>query len=311
MKDSVFIHGILRRSGTNFLNQLLLLHPDFEQSALKVRENWFLHHSGALFDYYDGLNSLWSNVKWGGKPYKEHLFFQKLGEAQLAFLYEDVSSQKRLLTKTPSFKNVQFFDQFFPESKQILIVRNPFDVAASTYKTWGIPVERTLAEWQDGCIEAFKLESKQKVLVIRYEDLLSDTENVLKSCFTYLDLDASPYKWEAVKSLPVFGSSDQGENWKVVEKSDDFKAISKWKNLPDEILQQLAMFNKEAFNAYFGYDTYFATGVLKALPALEHRIQSGKELSLLTKPNLNKKNTIQRKAQFKKGVKLIFNAIKP
>ena len=65
-KPPIFIHGILRRSGTNFLNKLLLQHNDVIQSESKIRENWFLHYSKHLVDYHSDLNGLWENPIWGG-----------------------------------------------------------------------------------------------------------------------------------------------------------------------------------------------------------------------------------------------------
>jgi hypothetical protein len=46
--DPIFIHGVLPRSGTNFLWHLLLLHPDCAPAVLPVYEDLFLEHSDHL-----------------------------------------------------------------------------------------------------------------------------------------------------------------------------------------------------------------------------------------------------------------------
>src|SRR5215208_2064957 len=51
--EPIFIHGILPRSGTNFLWDLLLLHPDLTRAREPVNEDLFLAHSAPLVRFVD------------------------------------------------------------------------------------------------------------------------------------------------------------------------------------------------------------------------------------------------------------------
>ena len=311
MKKSIFINGILRRSGTNFLNQLLLLHPEVKQPSIKIRENWFLEYTSQLEYYTNSLDSHWKNKKWKGYSYNLNNFKKEFGDCLLNFLknHEDFSSQQ-LLTKTPSFSNLDKFDAYFPDSKLILVIRNPFDVAASTYKTWHTPIKRILLQWQQSVLEAYRLEQKAQAFIVRYEDLITDSELQVENCLSYLNLDNTTYPWEEVNKLPVFGSSDQGSSWKVTQKNSDFKSVNKWEGLTKELMNELEKNNNEAINAYFGYDNYLITKELKPLPDYENRLKIGGN-SFDINSGASGKEELKRIQELKKGLKIIYKALKP
>lgn len=280
-QPTVFIHGILRRSGTNFLNQLLLLHPLLEQSQSKIRENWFLHYSDHLKSYYDNLNTLWSNSKWLGEPFSKNDFFKEIGKGQLTYLksFNAIDPEIRLLTKTPSVKNIDQFSIMFPEAKNIILVRNPYDVAASSYKTWGNSVGNTINEWNKGVREIYNYELKNEdsdYLLLRYEDLLSKPQHEINKCLKYLGLDESLYNWNTMDELPIFGSSESGSDFSIQKKTDNFNPLHRWKYLPEEQQKILETGFNQKCAGYLGYKE---DGTVVVMPEKESRLQLGSKLS--------------------------------
>ena len=57
--DPIFILGISQRSGTNFLFNLLGLHPDCERVG-PIWENFLLNDAQLLVDYADAVYRRWS-----------------------------------------------------------------------------------------------------------------------------------------------------------------------------------------------------------------------------------------------------------
>ena len=94
--DPVFIHGILPRSGTNFLWDLLLLHPDCARAREPINEDMFLDHSNHLTAFVDNLRAGWDPV-WGtfGDDLPDRLY-AGIGEGLVSFLWADRS--RRLLS---------------------------------------------------------------------------------------------------------------------------------------------------------------------------------------------------------------------
>ncbi|MBD3308782.1 hypothetical protein GF339_20415, partial [candidate division KSB3 bacterium] len=208
MGNSIFIYGILPRSGTNFLNHMVLLHADCVQSSLKVRENYFLHHSDSLWQYAEQLFQTWSNPKWKGEAFSQQTFFAKIGEALLTYLTDqslDIST-KILVSKTPSVQHLDRCFDLFPHSKIILIVRDARDIAASTFKTWGTPIPKTLDKWNIACQMIAQFErgaSAERYLLLRYEDLMDEREVWMQKCLNFLGLDGTKFLWNELNALPI------------------------------------------------------------------------------------------------------------
>src|SRR4029453_18289993 len=87
--DPVFIHGIMPRSGTNYLWDLLCSHPACAPARLPVREDLFLEHSDHLADFVEAVRSAW-DPSWG--DFSDELInrlYAGLGEGLTSFLWID------------------------------------------------------------------------------------------------------------------------------------------------------------------------------------------------------------------------------
>ena len=307
----IFIYGILRRSGTNYLNQIILNDSTCEQPSSRIRENWFLHHSNSLFQYSDRLLNIYSNPKWGGQSFSEEELLFRIGNSMIEFLQSHISkSDKKLVTKTPSVNNMKFLEQLFPNVKNIIIIRNPLDVAASTYNSWKVNVNETLDNWNDGCISIYEYEkqSNSNYILIRYEDLINDLQKTFTPCIEFLGLNPDVFDWNKLDKLPIYGSGDSGPDWKVSKKEQSFQAIHKWKNLPKDQLDLLKKSYKTEYGKYFGYLGFEEENYQTQLPELKNRLKIGGYLPKKRNEKLEK-STNERFNQFKKGIKLILKSV--
>jgi protein-tyrosine sulfotransferase len=236
--DPIFIHGILPRSGTNFLWDLLLLHPDCSRARPAVNEDLFLDHSDHLVTFVDAVRHAW-DPEWGpaAPDLLDHLH-AGLGEGLVSFLWTDRT--KRLVTKSPSVRHLNRFFAFFPSARLIVLIRDGRSVAASAMKTFGWDLDRAGREWAEAArvIQRFqRAESGRpdRWRLVRYEDLVDDTERHLRAIFEFLGLDAGRYDFEAARALPVRGSSAFGlaegrVHWSGVAKDPSFAPADRWRS---------------------------------------------------------------------------------
>ena len=118
-------------------------------------------------------------------------------------LHLDVSWKSIFIDKTPRYYAVLgLIDEIFPRAKKIVLLRNPLDVFSSYKDTWEISrtiftPEGVAVYTRDFCEGLFKLADytntpRDDVLVLRYEDLASDPESVLRSACEFADIDFLP-----------------------------------------------------------------------------------------------------------------------
>ena len=126
------------------------------------------------------------------------------GVLQSAYqMHLDTSDKSVFIDKTPRYYAVLgLLDEIFPRSKKIVLLRNPLDVFASYKSTWEITrsiftPENVLVHTRDFCEGLFTLAdytdtSRNDVLVLRYEDLVSDPERSLQSACEFAGIDFLP-----------------------------------------------------------------------------------------------------------------------
>lgn len=275
MQDLILIHGILRRSGTNLLNQILLLHPHCAQPVSKIRENWFLHYSDSLYEYSEQLFKIWSTPEWKGNEFSKSEFYSTIGDAMLAYIGNGIPdiSRKVLLSKTPSVQHLDRCFQLFPSSKVVIITRDPRDVAASAFATWERPVEQTIRDWNVACKAIYNFErvtSSDRYLLLRYEDLIFERETWIRKCLQFLNLEETLFPWQSLSELPVFGSSEE-KTWQVKSRNESFRPIGRWRSLPADQMNYLASI-ASPYSRYLGYSES-PKDDLQPMPSREERLK--------------------------------------
>src|SRR4029450_11031710 len=115
-------HGILPRSGTNFLWDLLLIHPDCTRARTPVNEDLFLDHSDDLVAFVSTVRAAGDPI-WGTfGPDTTDRLYAAIGDGLLSFLWTD--QDRRLLSKSPSVRHLDRFFSFFPRARLLILVRD-------------------------------------------------------------------------------------------------------------------------------------------------------------------------------------------
>jgi hypothetical protein len=257
----IFILGIAARSGTNYLHDLIRMHPDCDSGSAVLEEDNLVSNAHLLAKYVDGVSRWWKH-HWSPEElqWERDLLMQQLGQGLIAFLSSQLKRRKqisgrdgtnghslRLVTKTPTVRNLGLFFRLFPSSQLLVLVRDGRSVVESSVRTFDRPYGHAAKEWahsariiQDHC----KDHPQKQFLLVRYEDLYSNPESELRRIFDYLHLDADAYDYVAAANLPVRGSSTlrgqasshsapwvaNGIHWEPVEKPKNFNPMERWTN---------------------------------------------------------------------------------
>ncbi len=237
-RQPIFLLGILPRCGTNYLLDLLCVHPDCASSS-KVREDYLLYHVDLLFQYVNAVYGHWT-PGWGADDALRDRLYAHLGSGLVSFLTE-VTDAGRVVTKTPRVENLGMFFKLFPDARLVILVRDGRAVLESGIKTFRWNREaamhryaraaRTILEFDEA-----RKNSSHSYLIVRYEDLWQDLEEELRRILDFLGLDPTLYDFQAARRLPVRGSStiraqgDEQIHWKPVEKTPEFDPMSRWRH---------------------------------------------------------------------------------
>jgi hypothetical protein len=243
--DPIFIIGIRQRSGTNYLFDLLGLHPDCCNSPAPIWEDFLLAHADLLVGYARSTYRHWHHwvIAEGMEERLEDKLLQCLGDGLISFMTSRVHA-RRLVTKTPGVRNLEYFFKLFPHAHLLILVRDGRAVVESAVKTSQIKpsimnYESVMRSWARGAKAILRFDqatknSDFKYLLVRYEDLYRDVKGELHRIFDFLGLDVATYDFNAVTNLPVRGSSvfrgDGAEkvHWRPVEKTTDFNPMLRW-----------------------------------------------------------------------------------
>jgi hypothetical protein len=247
--DPIFILGISQRSGTNFLFDLLRLHPDCGAPSINW-EDFLLHKADFLFKYVNSVYEGWRRR--GAGQEIEDLLYEQLGNGLISVLASRVK-EKRVVTKTPSVQNLNYFFKLFPRAYLLILVRDGRAVVESRVKTFSESYESAMRIWAEGADEILRFNQRVersdfRCLIVKYEVLWNNLNEELRRVFAFLGLDADKYDFDAAANLPVRGSSvfhGEGEkavHWKPVEKTPQFNPVgrSQWTRSVHERFKWLA-----------------------------------------------------------------------
>lgn len=236
---AIFIHGVLPRSGTNFLADALSLHPDVVPYPQRLWEF-------PLLSVAKSTAALQREFQFMFPPNKEVMhryeFLSYLASGWLKCM-QDAAGGKRLLFKDPHVHNLGLFRYLFPNDMLALCLRDGRDVAESSQKTFGDWLRRkTLKqisnEWKFGCEAILEItEGEQQhtnAMVVRYEQLVLRPDQTITKLLNHFGLELDKYDFDQLAKLPVRGSSTSqsadAQRWQPHEKSADFQPIGRWKN---------------------------------------------------------------------------------
>jgi len=240
----IFIMGIMPRSGTVWLRQLLLQHPRCAGTSpwedwLIPNAHWLEHYVRAVYKYWQPRDEV-----------REAWLYEALGRGLLS-IWEGRIGDKRLVTKTPSTKNLGLFFKFLPQAYLLVLVRDGRAVVESATRTSGLDYESGARAWARAAQEILRFrqaggDATGRMLLVRYEDLYTNLEAELRRILEFVRLPADEYDFEAARNLPVRGSSAVSRaptgrvHWAPVEKTAAFQPLMRW--------QQWSRLRHERFN---------------------------------------------------------------
>ncbi len=250
-RSPIFILGIVQRSGTNFLNNLVLLHPDVRSPGI-VWEDFYLAPADRLSDYAAALQPSW-NSGWReklGQALGEDTVMRHLGDALIRLMEDQYrhcvaagtqraaeASAVALVTATPNTRNLDQFFRLFPAAAPLLIVRDGRATVESGVRSFGWDYEEAIRAWVasgqrilDFCANP---EHGGRYLLTRYERLFLDPKTEMQRILEFLKLEPANYDFEACAKLGLMGSSELKQNgastlhWKYVDKPKHFNPLAR------------------------------------------------------------------------------------
>ncbi len=234
---ALFVHGIMPRSGTNYLSDILALHPDVQLNPGRLYEFPLLYISESAQMLQQEFTFMFPrNGEVMGK-------FDMLGHMASGWLaqFQAQYPAKRLLLKDPHVHGIGLFPSVFPGDKLFLLIRDGRDVVASSMATFGKKgllsknFKTLVLEWRESCEAALRMArqdgSTSPALLVRYEDIAIDPAPHVPALLAHAGLDPATFDMNALASLSVRGSSETaaaGAHWKPVAKSANFSPIGRW-----------------------------------------------------------------------------------
>ncbi len=236
--DPIFILGIMQRCGSNFLKDIVCLHPDCGFPGHPLVEDFLAQNASLLTQYIKSVSVDWNSL--GRGPVYDELEVELghyLGDGAIAFLQSRIT-QKRLVTKTPSVRDLQHFFTIFPKARLLIVVRDGRAVIESGVKSFGWKYENAFHDWADAAQTILEFDRKHKssnfkYLIVRYEDVWNNLEEELKKVLLFLNLSLEKFDFEAALNLPIRGSSVASRDsdkvlWKPQEKPKNFNPVERW-----------------------------------------------------------------------------------
>jgi hypothetical protein len=278
----IFVLGISPRSGTNFLFNLLRLHPACEVPA-PLWEDYVLEPAHLLAEYVRSVGAWWrADPAWGVTEEMERAFCRHLGDAIVSFLASRADG-KRLLTKTPTVAGLEYFADLFPEAYLLILVRDGRDVVESGARSFGWDRDVMARKWAEAAetIVSFDRASPARPTrrrIVRYEDLWADLEGQLRELLDFLELELSAYDFEGARELPVWGSSthqgaEGGVHWQPVDKGRDFKPVRRWERWSRRQHERFNWIAGPALGA-LGYEAFDPPGQAVAWSLYNHLVDA-------------------------------------
>lgn len=240
----IFITSILARSGTNYLANLLRLHPHCRAPEAPFFEDFFLKEAGKLVDYAATLESDYAKAGFPRSTDIAKRILHRLGGALVSLLEDGLPSDARIVTKTPLVFGAEHFRRIFPEAHLVVLIRDGRSVVRSYSRSFGVDVAEASRRWNEAAIHFLESieEIRPTASIVRYEQLASDPARILRQLLPHLDLDAGSYPFDNIASLAVIGSSelslaDGAIDWEPVRRPAGFDPARRFRDLSGEDLR--------------------------------------------------------------------------
>jgi len=113
-------------------------------------------------------------------PYETRWFLWKELSDKEPIKYAKNIQEPYIVEKTPMHvRKIRGISKLFPDSHFVVMVRNPLDVIASQYKRHG-DIHKAIRRCKEDYDAIANVKNMGHVHIVRYEDLIADTEGVVK-----------------------------------------------------------------------------------------------------------------------------------
>jgi len=250
----IIVLGVMPRSGTNFVRDILALHPDVCADPGGLHEFPLLHAArhAAMFrrDYLQYFPSSADAV--GRWDLLAMLAGAWLGELQ------NEAGERHIVLKSPHVQNLTLAPHVFADARLILCLRDGRDVVDSWLSTFDRArlgrksFDQLATEWSLGAQAILDCEPggpghHPNMMVVRYEELQAGDAALVTRMLGHAGLAPERYDFAAFEALPVRGSSRstaaEERKWAPQEKGQDFRPVGRWTSWPE---RQQARFDRIA-----------------------------------------------------------------
>ena len=235
----ILVFGVMPRSGTNFVRDLLAQHPDVCADPGQLYEFPLLHAGGAARAF---MNEFIAMFPRNAEVLNQWDTLAMLSGAWLRELQLEAVG-KQILLKSPHVHNLNLAPFIFPNAKIVLCLRDGRDVTESSLRTfsrWSL-ARKTFGqlahEWALGTDAILSFENggpnaHPDTIVVHFEKLVSDPDKEVLRILQHVGLNPQRYPFEKLDAMPVRGSSrsisKDTERWQPQKKDKNFKPIGRW-----------------------------------------------------------------------------------
>jgi hypothetical protein len=236
--NPIILLSVCPRSGSNYLENLLSLHPQCRKS--RVPEDFFLANSETLLNFCRSVADSWDDwwLQRLGGPTR---LAMHIGTALLRFA--DPGPEEggpvgdfRLMLRSPTTEGIAAATTLFPDARVLVLVRDGPATVESGRRSFGWPYEEAMQAWRRSVRRILTFLASAdgpRCQLIRFEDLTADPAREIARVVAFLGLDPALYPFDRVDDIPVFGSSsfgrteEEGVHWRPVPKDSSFDPLAR------------------------------------------------------------------------------------
>lgn len=208
-ESPIFIFGISPRSGTNYLFNLLIMHPDC--APFPAFEDYLLMYSRMLDKYSTVLEQIYIDKGFHPPKNTQEVIKTSLGFG-LNHMINHQAPGKKIVLKTPQPNGLENMHDYFPNAKILILLRDGRSTSESMVKSFNWTYKESIELWSKGAEHILQFQKsypyKKNYRIVHYEDLILNFEEELSKVLKFLGLSLSNFNFAGAKDLPLIGSSD-------------------------------------------------------------------------------------------------------
>lgn len=232
---AIMVHGVLQRSGTRYIGQLMKLHPDVCVYPRGMVELPLLNSAASIrIVQAQFLGAFPPNRAAMGSDD----FLPLFGTSFVAYAYGAVPRGQTAMFGMPDVSSLAYFPFMFPFERPLLLMRDGRDVAESMVRSFAqFPFDEACRRWNRGArimLDQRNLHADRGWKIFRYEDAVNHTRQFIEEVCKYCELDAARYPYDRLGEVPVVGSSElkrEGQvTWEPLAKPSGFNPVGRWQS---------------------------------------------------------------------------------